>query len=396
MDSGNTSGSLQSSSGDEQEYDSRAHQSNTAFITPSLQQSSLSSMFDPLSNFLLENNHNQNPNSLPIDTIWSKSIRSDPNSTDLIVSSPGGFMATSSSSSPSRSQFFSNINNRPNYGSYPNNAAAGLGSGSGSITDHQTNISSSVQTLSTKNNSNSNNIGVVRNPKKRSRASRRAPTTVLTTDTTNFRAMVQEFTGIPAPPFSATSAFPRTRFDLFGLRPPNLDNNNPPYLLRPFAQKFQPPITSNPSNLDATTSNNSGGGNYQLPQNLLSMQNPLLNFQSGNINRVLGSKQPLEDQFGLRGDGSNQTGNWSGDHHGNDQCGDLLRSINGGGYNNGNSSEPTSNQKINSISFSSLGSSSLDFHGEKGPDQNVAGGAAVNSTGTRNEGMMEPWICSSD
>jgi hypothetical protein len=37
-----------------------------------------------------------------------------------------------------------------------------------------------------------NNNNVVRNPKKRSRAYRRAPT-VLTTDTTNFRAMVHEF-----------------------------------------------------------------------------------------------------------------------------------------------------------------------------------------------------------
>ncbi|KAG6608078.1 hypothetical protein SDJN03_01420, partial [Cucurbita argyrosperma subsp. sororia] len=57
--------------------------------------------------------------------------------------------------------------------------------------------------------------------KKRTRASRRAPTTVLTTDTTNFRAMVQEFTGIPSPPFTApgsssssSSSFSR-RFDLF-------------------------------------------------------------------------------------------------------------------------------------------------------------------------------------
>ncbi|OEL36546.1 hypothetical protein BAE44_0002433 [Dichanthelium oligosanthes] len=37
-------------------------------------------------------------------------------------------------------------------------------------------------------------------PRKRPRASRRPPTTVFTTDTSNFRAMVQEFTGIPAPP----------------------------------------------------------------------------------------------------------------------------------------------------------------------------------------------------
>ncbi|XP_066395322.1 VQ motif-containing protein 22-like [Miscanthus floridulus] len=40
-------------------------------------------------------------------------------------------------------------------------------------------------------------------PRKRPRASRRPPTTVVTTDTSNFRAMVQEFTGIPAPlPFA--------------------------------------------------------------------------------------------------------------------------------------------------------------------------------------------------
>lgn len=52
--------------------------------------------------------------------------------------------------------------------------------------------------------------------KKRTRASRRAPTTVLTTDTTNFRAMVQEFTGIPSPPFTAAGSSYSRRFDLFG------------------------------------------------------------------------------------------------------------------------------------------------------------------------------------
>lgn len=45
-----------------------------------------------------------------------------------------------------------------------------------------------------------------KNPRKRTRASRRAPTTVLTTDTSNFRAMVQEFTGIPSSPFSAAAS----------------------------------------------------------------------------------------------------------------------------------------------------------------------------------------------
>lgn len=38
--------------------------------------------------------------------------------------------------------------------------------------------------------------------RRRSRASRRTPTTLLNTDTTNFRAMVQQFTGGPCGPFS--------------------------------------------------------------------------------------------------------------------------------------------------------------------------------------------------
>ncbi|KAL0289319.1 UNVERIFIED_CONTAM: VQ motif-containing protein 22 [Sesamum angustifolium] len=43
------------------------------------------------------------------------------------------------------------------------------------------------------------NQGRVSKPvRKRSRASRRTPTTLLNTDTTNFRAMVQQFTGGPA------------------------------------------------------------------------------------------------------------------------------------------------------------------------------------------------------
>ncbi|KAL6873493.1 hypothetical protein ACP4OV_013575 [Aristida adscensionis] len=42
--------------------------------------------------------------------------------------------------------------------------------------------------------------------RRRSRASRRAPVTLLNTDAANFRAMVQQFTGIPPPP--AGAAFP--------------------------------------------------------------------------------------------------------------------------------------------------------------------------------------------
>ncbi|XP_031492924.1 uncharacterized protein LOC116259312 [Nymphaea colorata] len=93
--------------------------------------------------------------------------------------------------------------------------------------------------------------------KKRSRASRRAPTTVLTTDTTNFRQMVQEFTGIPAPPFVSTSPFSRTaaRLDLLAAAGGGPGAAPPPFLLRPFPQKPQILTMAN------TTINNNTGNN---------------------------------------------------------------------------------------------------------------------------------------
>ncbi|KAJ6921741.1 VQ motif-containing protein 22-like [Populus alba x Populus x berolinensis] len=48
--------------------------------------------------------------------------------------------------------------------------------------------------------------------RKRSRASRRTPTTLLNTDTTNFRAMVQQFTGGPSAPFASGSQINATNF----------------------------------------------------------------------------------------------------------------------------------------------------------------------------------------
>lgn len=42
--------------------------------------------------------------------------------------------------------------------------------------------------------------------RRRSRASRRAPVTLLNTDTSNFRAMVQQFTGIPSGPYGPPGA----------------------------------------------------------------------------------------------------------------------------------------------------------------------------------------------
>ncbi|CAN6217458.1 unnamed protein product [Urochloa humidicola] len=122
-----------------------------------------------------------------------------------------------------------------------------------------------------------------RGSRKRTRASRRAPTTVLTTDTSNFRAMVQEFTGIPSPPFGAgvagiglggPAASLRTRFDhIFpppstSLRSGAADASLPPYLLRPYPHKLPtapssfPPFTSSSSPSSATpSSSNIGAAN---------------------------------------------------------------------------------------------------------------------------------------
>ncbi|KAJ0233517.1 VQ motif-containing protein [Hirschfeldia incana] len=90
-----------------------------------------------------------------------------------------------------------------------------------------------------------NNIGVIKKTKKRSRASRRAPTTVLMTETSNFRAMVQEFTGIPSPPLFNNSVVNTTRLNTFlGLSSSSSPNSYNNLLLRPFAQ--QPLPTTSP------------------------------------------------------------------------------------------------------------------------------------------------------
>ncbi|ESQ53221.1 hypothetical protein EUTSA_v10025887mg [Eutrema salsugineum] len=134
-----------------------------------------------------------------------------------------------------------------------------------------------------------NNIGVIKKTKKRSRASRRAPTTVLTTDTSNFRAMVQEFTGIPSPPlFSNNSVVNTTRLNTFlGLSSssPNSYNNNN-LLLRPFAQKILPTSPLLPGS--------------QIQQ----YQNPSNSFENMNLQSLLQAQMSNprsndHDQFGL-------------------------------------------------------------------------------------------------
>ncbi|KAL7085545.1 hypothetical protein ACP275_14G287200 [Erythranthe tilingii] len=97
--------------------------------------------------------------------------------------------------------------------------------------------------------------GLRKPPKKRSRVSNRNPTTVLTTDTTNFRQMVQQFTGIPATPLSAGPPnYPRS-LDL-ALRPgyQYLDTlYGPVHPLKPSANKVSSSssLLKNPTTIDS-------------------------------------------------------------------------------------------------------------------------------------------------
>ncbi|KAI4330164.1 hypothetical protein MLD38_028467 [Melastoma candidum] len=132
---------------------------------------------------------------------------------------------------------------------------------------------------------NNNGLPPRRNPKKRTRASRRAPTTVLTTDTSNFRAMVQEFTGIPAPPFDApASLFQRGCFDLFGTTfpgiaagtGPSIPSSSPSYLSRPLTQRLSQSSPLPPTSLSipsATTAHNTASTSTELLFPLLSDNN---------------------------------------------------------------------------------------------------------------------------
>lgn len=386
MDSPN-SGSIQSSSGGDDDFDSRAdsisnYMNPLTHAPPSaargfLHQPTTTPMFDPLSNFFDPiPRPAQNPTSslLNLDPVWSKTPRSGPNSGDLnpvlpTTSSFQPFFTTPQFTSSSPAPQFPSLPESPSpRATQPDHARVG-----------------------------------VRNPKKRSRASRRAPTTVLTTDTTNFRAMVQEFTGIPAPPFTS-SPFPRGRFDLFG--GPSSMRSNPldsPYLLKPFAHKAQQlsPFSSSSSssssllNAIASTSTNNDNNNntttlnsnschvsdFTLPKPppTLGMLNSFLHFdptaqiEPGQTHLKMGGL----DEFGLTHGLPNLV---SGDGGGGGQGG-HLRGISG-------NYDYSSSSKSTSVKLNYLGSSSTNFQGG-----NNKGAENVSSRG---EGMVESWICSSD
>lgn len=264
MDSCN-SGSVQSSSGDDQEYDFHGASISTFLNSSGHFGSTISS--SPLPQFLSQqpslfdsqnfNSHFQDSTNSPYnnnDLIWPKDIigSDHPNNN---LNNFGNLITSSSSSS---------IAPPPHHqGPY-----------------HDSNSSIPINPTIVQPNY------VGKNSKKRSRASRRAPTTVLTTDTTNFRQMVQEFTGIPTTPFTG-SAY-TSRFDLFSTassamkRSAHLDNLGPLNytLIKPSTQKVQnsqfmitPSSSSSPflssSMLMPTTNNTTNASTFDQINNTI-------------------------------------------------------------------------------------------------------------------------------
>ena len=204
MDSG--SGSLQSSSGGDEEYDSHHHQQPQLVFPPS-----------PL--FF----------NLP-----SSSSSSSCSSSSLLASSSSSSIPHHQQSLPSFHNYQNNHHLLPSFYDFPASSNYNFNPDSSSNSFVNLDVLRSGEPTHFKtppDGSTQNQIPTIRstpstssgalhpkvNTKKRTRASRRAPTTVLTTDTTNFRAMVQEFTGIPSPPFTSGGSSYSRRFDLFGL-----------------------------------------------------------------------------------------------------------------------------------------------------------------------------------
>lgn len=410
MDSGN-SGSMQSSSGGDEEYDSRGESIST-FLNNNNSNNSCLPHFGSISShnnshpFLSHHQQQQHPNNTFFDTaasLFPQSSNPQFSTSDLIWSSSRGLRSdhnfnsfTASSSALSSSNVVSaqlHHNQNPFSGS-------DMGSGSGSLPTMQQ--PSSVETANVVRASSSSAQpdhppNVAKNPKKRTRASRRAPTTVLTTDTTNFRQMVQEFTGIPTAPFTG-SPYTR-RLDLFstagsGMRSGHLDSLGPLYPLRPSPQKvqlspFMPQLSSSSgssssllssSMIDALMPTNNTGNsivgvstasastststNFQLgsshlgipkqAQNLFNMENQILTFNAGAS--VLNTKS---SQGGGGGGGSGNTVNVPsldelGISHEQQVSANLIRGFQGRNNNNNNNSNVSSQARNDGNNLSRL------------------------------------------
>lgn len=305
MDSGN-SGSVQSSStgtgDDDQEYESRGHDSISAFFNPTTYSTgSFAGFENPQSLQLYSLKFNPGSNSSSLDIFGQPqqvhnscfgSLEIGPNNCAPISNSnsnsngnnDGLDLVWPNKFGPLRSQS-QDAHLHPVLGggrhNNNNNNNQDLGAAGGAQPSQQPTPGGGPPS------------GPGRNPKKRSRASRRAPTTVMTTDTSNFRQMVQEFTGIPAPPFSASGFPTRTRFDLFGFGglgmssiPRAGSGSSPPY--RPFPQKMlSNPLLMVPQAASTTTSasatniisSTSTSGSRSTTNNISNFQN-YFTFQS--------------------------------------------------------------------------------------------------------------------
>ncbi|CAI9777958.1 unnamed protein product [Fraxinus pennsylvanica] len=254
--------------------------------------------FDPRSNldaFIQQSSANPNANTqYNNDLVWTRSLRSD-------QSNYGHFGNLTGSSSRTQNLVNSQGPNTTQQGpgQFPNAQSVQLPAHAGSEQfDQQPN-------------------SATKNPKKRPRASRRAPTTVLTTDTTNFRQMVQEFTGIPAAPFSGPPY--SRRLDLLStVRSGHLDTLGSLYPLRPSSQKVQPspflPSSSSPlfnstmidaivssTNISTANVGSLNSNNFQLPSDLgLIPKQPhnLLNLQNQTLQLQPLLHSPLKNQLG--------------------------------------------------------------------------------------------------
>ncbi|OWM82208.1 uncharacterized protein LOC116208646 [Punica granatum] len=146
-----------------------------------------------------------------------------------------------------------------------------------------------------------------RNRKKRTRASRRAPTTVMTTDTTNFRAMVQEFTGIPATSL-VSSHLHRAGIGLLG--PSKLGFGSKLEPQHPYSRLFRP-FSPKTKSAAAFGDHHSLCPPFTLPSDL-----GLLNFQSfaqvqAPTHHNGSDKYPILARASAGGEGTNEPVNHS-------------------------------------------------------------------------------------
>ncbi|KAH6756750.1 VQ motif-containing protein [Perilla frutescens var. hirtella] len=392
MDSGN-SGSMQSSSGgDDQDFDSRG-ESISSFLNaphhfgsisaaapqqPFLSHQNPNFFVDPHHQLAQNLDHGGGHYTNDNDLIWSRGLRSDHSFSNL---------GNSSSSSLPTSRPHQPIPTAP----FPGPSSA----------DGHASRAPPPQP------------NAIKNPKKRTRASRRAPTTVLTTDTTNFRQMVQEFTGIPAAPFSG-SPYSR-RLDLFSaasaLRSAShLDTLGPLYPLRPAAHKILSPFSSstppsllNPTMIDAivptttitNTNNNSNNLGASTSNNPNSFQlsgdhhHHLLSIQQHGIQQPpslqVGANAPMDfanlSSF-LSRDGASAA---AVQVRGNDD--DLSR------WKSGETVRNNDGVQENLVEFDG---NNINSGESQNYNLNLADKGMENVASSAAEGTVASWICSSD